>query len=254
MEGLAEAVSLIQNTAVEAKAAEVVHGVELRNSVLIHHNGELSERKKGIPARVHSASNLESFAAIVVDYGDKEDATVWHKDNLVVAVLNTGDASYRDDTVRWSLTASEKFKALTQDAPRPKSHAEFVRFLVQSLRDELDASAPGLLGTIRNLKFRSADEQTGDIKQGRESMGRSIEAEITGATELPETIIVKVRRWASLEYVAAIECLLVLDVQERKLSIRPLADQLEQAENGAQGWLHEQLTAAVECPVYFGTP
>jgi hypothetical protein len=254
MEGIAEAIGVIQGTAVKAHEARVLNGIQLRNAKLVHHDGQLVEHKEAIPARGHNACDLESFAAIVGDYGKKDEATVWHKDNTVVAVLDAGDASYRDDSVRWLLTASEKFKALTQDAPRPRAHAEFVRFLVQTLRDELDASAPGLLGTIRNLKFRSADEQTGDIKQGRESMGRSIEAEITGAAELPETVLVKVRRWASLDYVATVECLLVLDVQERKLSLRPLADQLEQAENGAQGWLHGQLSGAVECPVYFGTP
>lgn len=254
MEGLADAIGVIQDTAVKAHEARALSGVSLRNAKLIHHDGKLVEHKEGIPARSHGACDLESFASIVGDYGKKEEATVWHRDNLITAVLDAGADSYRDDRVTWSLSASEKFKALTGDAPRPRQHADFVRFLVQNLRDEINASAPGLLGTIRSLKFRTADEQAGDVKQGRESMGRSIEAEVTGATDLPETFVVKVRRWASLEYVVAVECLLVLDVQERKLSIRPLADQLEQAENGAQGWLHEQLTAAVECPVYFGTP
>lgn len=46
----------------------------------------------------------------------------------------------------------------------------------------------------------------------------------------------------------------MLDTDERKLSLRPLADQLEQAENGAQVWLADRLTEAVKCPVYYGTP
>lgn len=81
------------------------------------------------------------------------------------------------------------------DAPaRQHSHAEFVRWLVQNLRDEFDAAAPGLLGTIRNLKFLTADAQTGNIQQGRESMGRTIDKEITGAKDLPETVTINVRR------------------------------------------------------------
>jgi hypothetical protein len=250
---IAEALELIQSTAVDAHGVAVVP-IELRNAKLLAHKGILSEHPTGIPARNHHASDLESLAAVVVDYGDKENSIVWHNGNNVVAVLDSAEKSYRDDKVSWTLTESVKWAKLTRDAPTARTHADFVRFIVQNLRDELDASAPGLLGIIRNLKFKSADEQTGNIQQGRESMGRQIEAEITGAGDLPETIIVRVRRWASLEYVGAIECLLVLDTHERKLSLRPLADQLEQAEHGAQSWLHEQLQGAVECPVYYGTP
>lgn len=254
MEGLNEALITIQETAVKAAGAGVVSGVQLRNAKLIHHDATLVEFKDGLPRRAHHASDLDSLAAIVTDYGDNDNSTVWHQSNSVVAVLDARDESYRDDTVHWALTESTKWNALVKMAPQPRIHADFVRFLVQNLRDELDFAAPGLLGILRNLKFRTGDEQAGDVKQGRESMGRQIDAEVSGAGDLPETVLINVRRWASLEYVATVECLLVLDVQERKLSLRPLADQLEIAENGAQGWLHAQLTQAVQCPVYFGTP
>jgi hypothetical protein len=247
-----EALELIQETAVEAKSTDKV--MQLRNGWLLDHGGQLVVQKEGLPQRQHKANDLESLASMIGDYGSVDSAAVFHSGDCVVAILDASSESYRDDKVTWSLSPSEKFTALTRQAPQPRGHAEFVRFLVQTLRDELDASAPGLLGTLRNLKFRSGDEQTGDVKQGRESMGRQIEAEVTGAGELPETVLIKVRRWASLEYLATVECLLVLDVQERKLSLRPLADQLERAENDAQAWLHSQLSGAVEFPVYYGTP
>lgn len=248
---LSAAIKLIQETAVTARGAWLVPGVDLRNRFLICHNGMLVEQAADPPARCHKVRNLETLSTLV---DGRASASIWHADNTVVALLDDSDAGHRDDQVTWNLSASEKFKALVEQARQPRVHADFVRWLVQNLRDEFDAAAPGLLGTIRNLKFRSADEQTGNIQQGRESMGRQIEAEITGASELPETVIVKVRRWASLDYVAAVECLLVLDTTERKLSLRPLADQLERAENDAQDWLHAQLTAEVQCPIYYGSP
>lgn len=245
-----DALELIQETARDADSTQRV--MELRNAVLLNTKGVLAEQKNGLPARRHKANDLDSFAAIVEAYGALDSAAVFHADNSVTGVLDASSESYRDDRVTWSLTVSEKFNALTKSAPQPRGHADFVRFLVQTLRDELDAAAPGLLGTLRNLKFRSGDEQSGDVKQGRESMGRQIEAEVTGAGELPETVKISVRRWAALEYVAVVECLLVLDLQERRLSLRPLADQLEVAENDAQAWLHGKLTDAVGCPVYYG--
>lgn len=251
MDGIDDALELIQTTAVKAAGASILSGTGLRNRSFTHNNGVLETYDHDAPPRQHSARNLDTLATLVEG---RENASVWHADNLVVAVLDDRDDGHRDDRVTWKLTPSAKFQAIVQEARQPRAHADFVRWLVQNLRDEFDAAAPGLLGTIRNLKFRSADEQTGSVQQGRESMGRQIEAEITGATDLPETVLIKVPRWASLDYVATVECLLVLDTAERKLSLRPLADQLERAENDAQDWLHDQLTAEVKCPVYYGAP
>lgn len=246
-----EAIELIQNTAVKATSAAVVEGLDLRNRAIVDFMGQLVEQPFDPPARNHTAHDLDTLSTLV---DGRESASIWHAGNTVTALLNDADESFRDDRVTWNLTPSQKFTALTREAQHPRIHAEFVRWIVQNLRDEFDAAAPGLLGTIRNLKFRSADEQAGNVQQGRETMSRQIEAEITGAKELPETVLINVRRWASLDYVASVECLLVLDTVERKLSLKPLADQLERAENGAQEWLGSQLTAAVKCPVHYGTP
>lgn len=252
MEGFSEAIELIQSTAVRASHAESV--VDKRNGKVFSHGGSLVTIDNDTPPRRHTVHDLDSLSASIGE--DAAKATVWHCGNSVVAVLDDSPASYRDDTVTWPLVPSAKFTALTAKASVPRGHVEFVRFLVENLRDELEAAAPGLLGTIRNLKFRSADEQTGKIDHGRESMGRAIESEITGAGELPETVTINVTRWATLgiEYVVSVECLLVLDVTERKLSLRPLADQLEQAENGAQKWLNGILSDALSSTVVYGSP
>lgn len=246
-----EAIELIQETAVQSKAAQKVDGLNLRNRALIDQQGKLIEQAFDPPARAHKVNSLETLATLLEG---RDDASVWHCADVVTALLNDADTSFRDDKVTWALSPSQKFTALIREAQQPRPHADFVRWLVQNLRDEFEAAAPGLLGTIRNLKFRSADEQTGNVQQGRETMSRAIEAEITGAKELPETVLINVRRWASLEYVATVECLLVLDTTERRLSFKPLADQLERAENGAQDWLDGQLTGVVKCPVHYGTP
>lgn len=252
MEGLAEALETIQETAVKASHAQRL--MDKRKGTVFSHGGQILTIDADPPARNHKVSDLES---LVVAIGGEASASVWHSGNQVVAIIDDTPASHRDDRVSWSLVESAKFAALTRKAAEPRSHAEFVKFLVQNLRDELQAAAPGLLGAIRALKFRSADEQAGKIEHGRESMGRAIEAEVTGAGELPETVVVKVPRWATLglDYVASIECLLVLDVNDRKLSLRPLADQLERAENAAQRWLNDLLSGSLaEASVLYGTP
>ena len=246
---LKEAIELIATMAKKNDQPTPIVGGRNKQRVFVR--GLLQEIADDFPARNHTANDLESFAACI---HAPDLASVWHHGNQVVAILSDDDHSYRDDRVTWPIKGSSKFAALTKDAPQPRPHADFVRFIVQNLRDEFDAAAPGLLGTIRNLKFRNVDAAEGSVQQGRESMGREIQNEITGATDLPETVIIRVKRWADLDCIAEVECLLVLDVENRKLSLRPLADQLEQAENAAQKWLHDVLASATEAPIFYGTP
>ncbi len=233
----------------EAQAAPSEHSSGARNKRLFWADGKFETVTDDIRARTHEASDLDTLAA----YTDASNSAVWHCRCEVVAVLDDSPESYRDDTVKWSLNCSKKWSALA-NAATPRTHAEFVHFLVENLRDEIESGAPGLLGVIRNLRFRSVDESEGKVQQGRESMGRAIESEIAGAGDLPETIVVMVRRWAVLDYLAPVECLLKLDTTNRKLSLVPLADEREQAELKAQEWLHELIAGAVECPVYHGRP
>ena len=172
-------------------------------------NGVVTTIAHEAPAVDYQACDVDALA----DHCLAESSAVWHRDNEVVAVLDADVSGFRDDRVTWELLASEKWIALTVNAKTARSHADFVRFLVRYLRDELEASAPGLLGLVRNLKFRSLDEGTGAVQHGKESMGRSIEREISGAEALPETVTIKLRRWAKLEIFVEVECLLILDTE-----------------------------------------
>ena len=252
---LQEAIEHLVDLGKETERADaIMHGNRNKNRYFLH--GGVVEVPHDVPARNHAVGNLESFAKCLTDETNTvmPTATVWHYGNEVIGVMFDTNDNHRDDKVTWPLQQSEKFTVLTKGAQQPRDHAEFVRFIVQNLRDEFDASAPGLLATIRSLKMKSGDTQEGDIQQGRESMGRAIQQEIVGATDLPETVIIKVKRWADLDYLADVECLLVLDVQARKLSLKPLADELTEAENHAQDWLHDELAAATEAPIFYGIP
>ena len=250
MEGLAEAIREIQGEAVKAKGAQVVPLAD-NATLMLCVDGKVEKHSVPPPPRRHSICDLDSLPTFVEGWSE---ASAWHMDNQVVAILDDGGDGRRENRLDWSLQPSGKFQAITEAAKTLRSHKEFVAFLVQNLRDELNAASPGLLGIIRNLKFRSVDAAEGNVQQGRESMGRQIESEVAGAGDLPETVTVSVRRWAALDHVIEVECLLVLDTQERKLALRPLADEKVQAENSAQDWLHERITEVVQCPVYYGAP
>lgn len=243
-----------------AETPQEAPGVALRNASLLFHQGELQRIVHDAPAKAHDVRDLDSLATLVNGPGDdiqplRPHASVWHAGDVVVAVFDDRDGTHRDDRATWRLVPSRKFFALTVQAASPRAHKAFIQFLVENLRDELEASAPGLLGTLRKLKFASSRSADSGVQHGRASYGLAVEAEVTGAAEpLPETVVIRVRRWADLEYVTPVECLLILDPEEETLALRPLADELQEAENVAHRWLHDRITGEVDCPVYYGTP
>lgn len=260
---LKDAIELLTKTAIAAVEPIELESLATRNRTVAWVNGQRTEVVHDVPCREHMICDLASLATLVngpVSQADGElcagrpHASVWHKGDKVVIVFDDSDESYRDDGAEWTLNPSKKFMSLIADAPKARNQAAFIEFLVENLRDELEASRPGLLGNLRNLRFKNNSEGTGNIQHNRASLGRQVEAEISGAIELPETLILNVRRWADMEYIVAVECYLKLDPLQETLALRPLADELQEAENKAQEWLHERITQEIECPVYYGTP
>lgn len=256
---LEEAIELIQQTAVRSETPVAVKEVALRNATLLYHNGTVHPYRHEPTARKHTICDLASLATLVNGHGEAKDgaapsASIWHQGDLVVVVLNDAEDSFRDDRATWSLSPSEKFHCLLEEASKPRDQKPFVHFIVQNLRKEMEQAAPELLSKLRNLKFSLSDDQTGNIQQGRESMGRDIHAAVAGADQFPETVTFKVRRWANLDYVVPVECMLVVDVTAKKLALIPLADELQVAEDAAQDWLHATITDEVSAPVFYGTP
>ena len=218
-----------------------------RGGKVLFSAGKVIELAESVPARKHTACDLDALVAYA-----QENSVIWHNCNAVTLVVDDQSESRRDDFVVWLLAPSEKLAAM-EAAVRPRTHGEFINFLVTNLREELDAAVPGLLGVLRNLKFKTLDESEGKIAHGRESMGRAIEREVTGTSELPESLRIKVRRWTVLDYFCELEVMLKLDVNERKLALVPLADELARAELAAQQWLNQELTEAAPCPVLHGS-
>ena len=197
--------------------------------------------------RRHSVKNLQSLAGYA--WGS---SCIWHAGNSIELVIDDKDR-HRLDRVTWRLDKSAKFSCLENDAEKPRDHKSFVTFLVRYLRDEIDRDVPGLLGTIRELKFSTSDVEQGDVQHGKESMGRDIQREIAGASDLPETITLNVKRWADLEIFVPVESMLVLDTESRRLSLVPLADSIVEANLTAHRELGAMISEEIECPVYHGS-
>lgn len=241
---LAEAMKALFDLCEKAAGSSVIHDDKTTKKVRVGTEVLTIEREK--PGRHHKANSLESITGYC-----SEQSVIWHAGDTVVLVVDDGQR-LNQDLITWSLAQSSKFGAVSGESAKPRDHKSFVAFIVKHLRDEFERDSPGLLGTLRSLKFATNDESEGNLQMGKESMGRNVQREVLGATELPETVTLQLRRWAELDIIVRVECLLVVDLEKRTLALDPLADSIVNANLKAHYKLGEMIREEVDCNVYHG--
>lgn len=256
---LEEAISKVQELVEAAEErAQVVRFVEMPGNpegVFIVHGGKREWFALPPPDRRHKVFTVEDLIE-AGKLGWVSDAIVWHSHDQILLV--SGDGKHRMDTVRMDLVKSKPFLALKDTAGNPRRQREFLALLKQDLRGCVDE---GLATSVRSIKWSNSAEGTSEIRQGRESMGQSINRELTGESALPEEVTVDLPVYENLEpptvpaKTYAVECLLVSDANEQIFRLIPLPSELTAAVHEAQQDIRQRLTQGLpDVPVLFGVP
>ncbi len=132
--------------------------------------------------------------------------------------------------------------------------------MLRTLRIDLQGTSDraDLITLIRTLKWKQSASGHVDIQQGKESLGKTIENEISGAGDIPESVSVAVAVYSnpgesSKRYPVA--CDLEVDAGNQLFRFRPVADELRNTLTLAQTDLVTVLRAALpNVPVFFGSP
>ena len=206
--------------------------------------------------RAHRVDTLESlieaakFYATGMGEGDELAGTVWHDEKQVVVLVNDSD---RRDRVTLPLTLSEQYRALVALGKQSFTQKQLVLWLKRTMRGAID---DGLLSAVRVLEFKRRNDGSGTVQHGKESLGRSVEAEVQGMAAIPETVtaFVAVYSTPGCEAKHPVVLSLDIDVDQQTFSLVPLADELTLAVQQAQRDLHAALDGELETPVYYGTP
>lgn len=207
-----------------------------------------------VPARKHTTNTIESFGAAVVRYG--KDATVWCVLDNAVCVLSDVDDGHRCDTVTLPVSVSDCFGVLERQQWTTQPA------LIDTLRHSLAAALidpPNTLPLLRNLKFSTQSDQTGEFTNLTAKMGKSVAAQVTGESDLPETVAVEFHPFPSLadeiDVTVVVFCTLFADPAGGKLKLEPRQGELEKARTTATRALRDTVSAAVgTIPVFIGTP
>lgn len=210
-----------------------------------------------IPARRHRVTDLESLVAAVEDMAEGLRPSIWVSEDQIVAVLDDGPNSHRLDVVSMSLELSPFFATLRAAKTLDQKQ------MVELFRHDLCGTTIDPLNTLsllRNLRFTVNSEQTGTFTAGSAAMGKSVLAEVTGESALPETVTVEFAPYPALrdvvDCVSVITCTLFAYPHEGKLRLVPRPGEIEAAKMTAQHAVKEWISSnqSGTTPVYLGTP
>lgn len=229
-------------------------------------------RNKQEPEHVYWRVNPEGTAEVV-----EVEPPLWSRhfkrpDDVVAALSEGSDFSrttfydetaiqvVQDDDCRKLTTCpmefSPQFQWLKTKSAGAFDQRAFVRLLRIDFRGCLDG-APDLLGLVRNLKFTNAGQAVGNIQHGRESLGKSIESQVSGESSLPEEIRVTVPIWKNWNVRQDIACAIEIDSQSQTFRLTPYPNELDNALDRSLMALHAFLAGdkgSKRPPVFRGHP
>lgn len=148
---------------------------------------------------------------------------IWIGDGLITAVL---DDEERRDFVTMQLCKTETFNRIVALCNKQLGQKDLIQHLRTTLRNA--DGAAGLLTTVRSIKFRSSESGHAEAQVGRESMGRSVEAAVTGATDFPDELSISVHVFRDHSFDSDFEETLTMTfdciVEEQRFKLELLPD------------------------------
>lgn len=249
---LAEFVSKIATLAQSAKAVEIAKDPQFPDEVLVRSGDAFEWKKAPAPKRAHHIHSLADFMAAARDKVIAPTPEVYHDHKSIVLVL---DRAGRREIVQLALLETDRFKTLRGLQAAEKTLS--VRDAVRLIRFELHGvGADVLVAALGRLDFNRTGIEVAGAKHGRETLGRSVESAVQQADQVPETFVARLPVYSNpglRTVVADVRCGIYLDMQNPGVVIRPLADEIENATDFAQGELHGLLEAGLpDVPIFNG--
>ena len=246
-EGLKEALELIQETAQQAQAAQLIDIADVR---MAHYQIGSEVKDFEIPPmpRDHAVNSLQDMIAYVAE---NKSAVVWHGTDGVIAILDDLD---RRDRVTFALAFSQRMETLRKLA-KEKPTFDQTKF-IRLLRIDLGLDNTAVVAKFRKLDWENGDKARGDVKHGDARLSREVIAKVEGIDQLPEEIRVPVPvyRQAGEREEYEVLCAVEIDARNQTFQLLPLPDEIERVIDLHQADIRSRLDADLTCPVYYGRP
>ena len=255
-----ETLELIQATARDACRIQHVDIEKLRKvAVIVPGSGD-----EGDNIAVHDyppalrGGELHALNDVIAAAKDAKvcpDPEVYHDTKKVQILI---DRSNRRESIRMPLHLSEHAQLVTnmriEDGLTSAQLIQLIRFKLPNVK-----GAAALVAALRKVDFKRRSDGTRTTEHGRESLGRTIEAEVQGAADIPEEFSATFPYYSDPGLVNVTEVTVRIgvhiDVENERIHVAPLADELVKAHDKAHAVIGNELRAGLESiPVFYGCP
>jgi hypothetical protein len=218
----------------------------------------LTRMEADSPVIGHVASTLETLADKAADVVKSEGFAESERSNAQVWVDRSGVVLLLDGERRDKVT----FVKLANIADKSFTQKDFVFTLRTTFRDCLTL-AGDLLPIVRKVKFNATQSGESEVKHGSSSIGKSLTAEITGTSALPEyvSIALPVFAQAGVRHVrSVVSCALEPDAATCTFRLVALPGQIEAAVGDGENQVRATLLGllaerkAIGVSVFMGRP
>lgn len=255
---LAEAIAALVDLAGKAAAPQKVEQPDPRKLVYST-GGGVQVVDLPPPPRNHKPGTLAEVIALANRFAEEgAKPVVWYDRDQVVLVID--DDAHRLERARLALECSDVFARLI-DLRQTKPWLD-QKAALRLVRIELAGTLPpvALLDRLRRVKIENGQAVTSQVRHGQESMGRQINAAVSGEGELPEAVtldapVSKTPGEADFRYPLACS----VEIQPDRLEffrLLPLPDELERVAALALASIGERLREGLDeaIPCYQGQP
>lgn len=249
---LKEALEFLGKTFDKSQAAKLLSVPGDGRVAYVDQGGKLSEIAVAPPVRRHNVKSVDDLIKAAKTWNKKP--VVWVSGSDVVLVPDDDD---RRDMATLELVRSAAFGKLCFLAKSPDvSQADLIRTIRVDLQGTIGRA--DLLTAIRSIKFRQSTAGTSTVQHGNESLGRTIEAEVSGAGNIPESVIVSCAVFSNpgeREKTFTVGCDLEIVPQHSAFRFRPIPDELERVTDAAIAGIRQRIEDELDgVAVFFGSP
>ena len=244
---LKTAIETIANMAVNSHQPTIVADPYNPRKAYLIHEGKVEEKDVTPPLLNSTLNSIESLRDAVETFGP--DGSVWYDRRQITVVLDNED---RLEQLHMKLKLSDQLGAIMK-LPRAFDQRSLLLFLKRDLRGAID---PAVITPFRQLDFSKREAAGGTIKHGEESLGRSVQAAVANAADIPEFLPVSVLVFTNQDLVfrTTITLSVDIDIQRGLIELTPLPDEIENAFCAAENYLRDVLSSHLEIPQFHGVP
>lgn len=206
------------------------------------------------PRHSETLESPDELRKFILQLGTDKKDVLFYGEERIVYVYDRDDMR---DQVTVEMKLSDQFAWLKKRAGEMLSQSEIVRLLRITFRGCMSSDS-SLLILLRQLNFNVDGNVSSTIRQGSESLGKQINAKVTGSAEIPEEFTLNVPVFSNHPFRTNIACALEVFPKESSFRITPYPLEVDKAMQNALDDVAMHLSPTNDGdrlpPIYRGEP